>query len=104
MHRDASVANLSWAKSWWLDWPKSVGLYLSGDLPESEFFKQAGTGDTKAKGEKSCQAFYFAGMIHLLANEPAAAQKLFEKCVATNSTDIDDIQLARDELARLSIR
>jgi hypothetical protein len=43
-------------------------------------------------------------MIHLLANEPAAAQKLFEKCVATNSTDIDDIQLARDELARLSIR
>jgi tetratricopeptide (TPR) repeat protein len=88
--------------SWQNGWPKTIGLYLTGTLPESKFLAQAGQGDVDTVRANQCEAFYYAGMIHLLANDTGVAQSFFEKSLATKETGFEEFVLARVELARLS--
>jgi tetratricopeptide (TPR) repeat protein len=103
LYRDYSTPELAQTVANWKDsWLKTVGLHLTGTLAESDFLAQAAQGDAKTVRERQCEAYYYVGMTHLLANETAVAQKFFEKCVGTKMKIFDEFILARAELARLS--
>jgi tetratricopeptide (TPR) repeat protein len=104
-HRDDAPAALAKVIATWKDgWIKSIGLYLTGSLAESDFLSQTARGEAKTVREHYCEAYYYVGMTHLLANKTAIAQNFFEKCLATNVTAFEEFQLARAELARLSAK
>jgi lipoprotein NlpI len=87
----------------WKDgWPKTIGLYLSGALPEKDFLAQAAQGTAKTVSGQQCQADYYIGITRLLAGDTAAAKEFFEKCLATNVTNFFVFTFARAELARLT--
>lgn len=88
---------------WTKGWPKTVGLYLTGAIGESDFLAKAGQGDAKTVHQHQCEAFYYVGMIHLLANEPAAARNFFEQCRTKKEITYNEYELAKVELARLSV-
>jgi lipoprotein NlpI len=101
LHRDDSPAGLTQAVAKWKDgWPKTVGCYLIGKLPEADFLAQADNGDAKTAREHRCEAYYYTGMTHLLANDPAIAKNFFEKCLATKISNFEEFHLASDELTR----
>jgi tetratricopeptide (TPR) repeat protein len=103
LHRDDGPSGLAMAIKAWKDgWIKTVGLYLTGNLPEADFLARAEQGDAKIVREHQCEAFYFVGMRHLIAKEQATAKNFFTKCLTTNAKDFVEFSLARAELARLS--
>ncbi|MBF8295865.1 MAG: hypothetical protein HW389_2410, partial [Bacteroidetes bacterium] len=69
---------------WTASWTKSIGRYLVGELAESNFLEVATQGATASLGQRHCEALYFAGVVHLLNDDPTGARALFEQCVGTN--------------------
>jgi tetratricopeptide (TPR) repeat protein len=103
LQRDDGPSELAVEVKGWKDgWIKTIGIYLTGNLPETDFLAHAEQGDAKIVREHQCEAFYFVGMTHLLANETTIAQKFLGKCLATDKTDMAEFFLARAELAQLS--
>jgi lipoprotein NlpI len=102
LHRDDGPAGLAAAVPTWKDgWPKTVGLFLIGNLTEADFLAAAAA-DPKTAAPHQCEAFFYAGMTHLLKNEPDAARALFTQSVATGAHTLTESSFARLELARLS--
>lgn len=101
-HNDPVVALMRVVSSWKNTWLQAVGLYLVGLLPEANFLAKAAEGGATKAREQQCEAFYFAGMNRLLAGDVAAARDFFGKCVATKAPDVNEVALARAELARLA--
>jgi tetratricopeptide (TPR) repeat protein/uncharacterized protein YjbI with pentapeptide repeats len=101
-HGDEALAGLSAAEAGWPDgWTKTVGRYLAGSITEGNFIGQAGKGDAETVREHRCEAYYYAGMMHLLKNDYKQARGYFQKCVGTGVTDFDEYNLARAEIGRL---
>jgi outer membrane receptor protein involved in Fe transport/tetratricopeptide (TPR) repeat protein len=95
LHRDERPAGLAEV------WPSTIVLYLGGKLTEAEFFTRCGEGDPKSNREQLCEAYYFAGMVHLLDGNTKAARSLFEKCLETDVSDSYVYNLACGELDEL---
>lgn len=63
------------------DWTTSVAHYLAGTLNETDFLAQA-TATAKRPADVASQlgdAWYYAGMLHLLAGDKAGASERFKK-------------------------
>ncbi len=88
----------TWKKE---SWVKSIGLFLSGDISEIDFFTAAEKGETKKISGQKCEAFYYVGMVHLLKNENDLARNFFEKCILTHMTRYSEYAFAQAELAWL---
>jgi lipoprotein NlpI len=102
LHRSDAPAGLAEAvPTWKAGWPKTIGLFFTGALTEASFLTAA-QDDPKTASQHQCEAFYYAGMIHLLKNENPAARDLFTQCVATGVTTFAEYGLARAELTRLN--
>ena len=67
------------------EWPASIGRFLTGNLPESEFITLAGinTNRPSAVIEQVSEAYFYAGMKHKLAGDEQGAVILFQKCLDT---------------------
>ena len=103
LHRDETPAGLGAAAAGWKDgWPKTVGRFLTGDLPETTLLAEAGKGSAKIIQEHQCEACYYAGMTHLLKGDAASAKDLFARCVETKKVGFIEFTLAQAELARLA--
>ncbi len=87
----------------WKDgWPKTIGLFLTGQITGDEFTQRASAApDEKTRREQTCEERYYAGMIDLLAGYTAAARVKFTACLATEMNNFTEFSLAQDELARL---
>ena len=97
-----SVADLNAVVSRWkAGWKKSVGLYLVGEINEAAMTELAAQGTPKSVREQKCEAFYYAGAIHLAKGDVAGAKSLFERCVATQLHTYPEFQLARAELSKI---
>ena len=84
------------------EWTKTIAKFLGGSYDESAFLAAATTDRDDVTAKRRCEAFYYAGMLRLLARENAVgARELFEKCVATKVTSFSEYLLAKVELARL---
>jgi Flp pilus assembly protein TadD/Zn-dependent protease len=82
-------------------WTRTIGDFLVGRLTEEDFLRKAGTGGAQREQRRQCQAFYYAGMIHLVRKEFQPARDLLAKSIATNAIALDEFGLARAELARI---
>jgi lipoprotein NlpI len=83
---------------WKTSWKKNVGLFLAGEIDEAALHELAAQGSPKTVREQKCEAFYYAGVIHLLKGDAVGAKNLFERCVATQLHTFPEFQLARAEL------
>ena len=84
------------------DWPLKVGYFLTGQLSEADFLEAAA--DTKAKTdqEQHCEAYFYAGMKHLIESDKTTAADYFKKCLATNVKYFEEYQSAEAELRMLA--
>jgi lipoprotein NlpI len=62
---------------------------------------QANIGQTPPPNERRCEAYFYIGHTHLLANDHANARRYFEKCLATNVSSYFEYKMAKAELKRL---
>jgi tetratricopeptide (TPR) repeat protein len=103
LHRGEPGKEIGAVSSAWNEsWQKTIGQFLAGNLPEKDLFSAADRGNEKKLNGQKCEALYFAGMMHLLKNEPIRAKDFFEKCLATKMTKYDEYTFAQAELKRLS--
>ncbi len=101
LQRDDTPAGLAAVVPTWKEgWPKTVGLFLIGNLTEADFLAAAAV-DPKSAAPHQCEAFYYAGMAHLMKNETDAARTLFTQCIATGASTLTEYSFARIELALL---
>jgi tetratricopeptide (TPR) repeat protein len=102
LQQPGTFAEMAKTVAKWKDgWPKTIGLYVVEAVPESAFLAKAEQGADDARLQQKCEAFYFAGVTHLLADDKEGARKLLEQCVATKQRDNGEWVMARAELSRL---
>lgn len=102
-HQDSTPAGVAAAVAQLpAGWIKTVGRYLTGEISEGDLLTHAKAGEPKTVHEQTCEANYYAGMTHLLQNDPQAARGFFQRCVETGETSFDEFVLAKAELKRLS--
>jgi len=103
LHQDESSVGLAKAVDTVKDpWMKTVGQFLQGKLAEADFFKEAAKGHADDITEQQLEAFYYAGMTHLLNGDVAGAKDLFTKCTDTKGKDYYESVMAKAELAHLT--
>ena len=56
----------------------------------------------KTANEQLCSANYFVGMAHVLKGDGSAARNFFAKALASNAADLNEYDLTRAELERLT--
>jgi lipoprotein NlpI len=84
-------------------WPKSLALFLQGDLDEKELLAAAKKSDgTATVSAQKAQADYYIGMMRLSQGDKAGAHEWFKKCRAAGMKDDDEYYFAVAELARLA--
>ena len=108
------------------EWVRKVGHFLLGRETERDFFAAAASledaaakrqhevrllppgkfalvdpqVDPPARGQR-CEAWFYSGMMRLLAGDKAAAAEQFRQCLATKRTNFLEYELAEDELKTL---
>jgi len=83
------------------DWVSKIGDFLLDRSNESDFIAATNTNDPLKTQARHCEAWYFAGIKHLLANDKAGAIDYFHRSLATNQTDYLEYDLASAELKQL---
>jgi tetratricopeptide (TPR) repeat protein len=68
-------------------WPATIAAFLLDQMNESDFMKAATSADAKKDAIQHCQAWYYAGIKHLLAGDKSTAADDFRKSLATNQKD-----------------
>jgi len=84
------------------DWVTKNAAFLLNRMSEDEYLAAAGSADAKTDRDQHCEAWYYAGMKRLLANDRTAASDYFRKCLATGKADFAESWLARAELRALT--
>jgi lipoprotein NlpI len=92
-HRDAKKTN---------DWPSKVGRFLVGQLSEADFLKAAANTNSQTDREQHCEAYFYAGIKHLIENDNTIAADYFKKCLATDVKDFTEYESAEAELKLLA--
>jgi tetratricopeptide (TPR) repeat protein len=82
-------------------WPAKVSAFLLGQTAESDFLNAAASTEAGKDALQHCQAWYYAGIKDLLAENKSTAAADFQKCVATNQKDESTSFLAQAELKAL---
>ncbi|MGB8352975.1 MAG: tetratricopeptide repeat protein [Chthoniobacteraceae bacterium] len=68
------------------DWRLMIGRFLADQMPEADFLNAANDAKAEKSKQKQCEAWFYAGMKHLIAGDKATAQDDFKKCIATDET------------------
>lgn len=79
------------------DWTTSIAHFLAGTSNETNFLAQA-TSTAKRPTDIPMQtgdAWYFAGMVHLLAGDEAGALERFKECLKVGDDNSHEVMLAR---------
>jgi tetratricopeptide (TPR) repeat protein len=80
------------------DWDCKIGLFLAGQLAESEFLAAAKKGPQKGEEGQLCQSYFYAGSKHLLAGDKATAMDDFQQAIATDERACFEYVSAASEL------
>lgn len=83
------------------DWASTIARFLTGDLPESDFWKAVYNGNEKQARNQTRQAYFYAGSLRLINGDKSAATDYFTKCLETGGKDSYEYQSAAVELALL---
>ena len=83
------------------DWPSRVAEFLLGQLDEAALLTAAEDANAeKTRGQK-CEAWFYAGVARLAAEQKAEAASCLRKCVATEEKSYFEYEMAQAELRRL---
>ncbi len=86
----------------WKDaWTKTIGQFAAESLSEADFLAAAAKGDEKTVAGQQCEAFYYAGLMHLVKGDPVGARDFLNKSIATGKKDYYEYLFAEAELARM---
>jgi lipoprotein NlpI len=85
------------------DWPSKIGSFLTGQLAEPDFLKEAENSDKQKDNEQHCEAYFYAGSKRLLEGDKITATDYFEKCRPTDVKDFSEYQSATAELKSLKV-
>ena len=80
------------------DWISKIGGFLLDNISEADFFAAASSTDPKRERTQHCEAWYYAGMKHLLAGDKKTAADYFSRCSATQDPSSDAYTFAESEL------
>jgi lipoprotein NlpI len=83
------------------DWAVKIAGHLLGNVSEEELLAAAAAKEAKLDREQRCEAWYYAGMKHLLKGDHTAAADHFEKCLGTQVRDFVEYSLSQAELNAL---
>jgi lipoprotein NlpI len=66
-----------------IGWESKIGGMLIGQIPENDFLSAANSAASPGRAQlQQKEAWYYAGMKHLLAGDNESAMADFKKCVA----------------------
>lgn len=101
--RGTKLAELEAAiPTWKDDWEKTSGLYITGKLTEAELLERAKKGRANEVREQTSVAYFYIGMLHVIAKDLEVARSWLERCLATKESGLMEYQLARGELANIT--
>jgi len=83
------------------DWISKIGRLLLGQIGKTEFVAGAVSSDVEMDRASHCEAWYYAGMKHLLAGDKKTAADCFDKRLGTQESTFDEYMLAQAELKSL---
>jgi len=83
-------------------WVSKNAAFLLNQIGEAEYLASASSPNPTMNQNQYCEAWYYAGMIRLLANDKATATDYFRKCLATGKSDFFEYWLAQAELKALT--
>jgi TolB protein len=86
------------------EWPLKVVSFLAGDTTEEDLLAATKTKDEKTTRERKCEAYFYAGVRRLLADDLATARDYLRRCLATGCEDFIEYGAAEGELERLRAR
>jgi tetratricopeptide (TPR) repeat protein len=84
------------------NWEAQVARFLLNRIRPEDFLAAASSPDAKTEAGNQCEAWYYAGMKRLFAEDKVAAREDFLKCLATKETTFEEYQLARAEIESLN--
>ena len=82
-------------------WATKAGEFLLGRISESELIAAASSYFVRTAHGHQCEAWFYAGLKHLLSGDKAIAADDFRKCLATNARSYDEYYRAVIELKKL---
>jgi hypothetical protein len=71
-------------------------------MNEHEYLAAAASSDADRDRDQHCEAWCYAGMHRLMANDRELASNYFRKCLATGRTDFFEYMLAQAELKAIT--
>ncbi len=82
-------------------WPARIGDFLLGRIDQSALLTAAASPKAMVERGQFADAWFFAGMKHLQANNRVSAAECLRKCLAMERRDLSEYYLAKAELNRL---
>jgi HEAT repeat protein len=80
------------------DWPLQIGLFLTGQITEADFFKAAADTNSQTGREQHCEVYFYAASKRLIENDKAGAADFLKKCLGTGVTTFEEYHSAEAEL------
>jgi tetratricopeptide (TPR) repeat protein len=82
------------------NWAAQIARFLLDQIRQEDFFAAAASPDAKTEAGNRCEAWYYAGMKRLFAQDKVTAREDFLQCLATKETTFEEYQLAQAEIDR----
>lgn len=90
------------ADTWQSGWPRTIAHFLAGRISPVVFEAAARSADGVEDGDQRCEYHFYSGMLSLIGEDPSAAKKSWERCVAADRPRFYETLLAEIELRRRS--
>jgi hypothetical protein len=83
------------------DWPRQIGLFLAGQLPEADLLQAAVNKNPQTDHEQHCEAYFYAGSLRLIEKDKTGAADFFKQCLGTGVNTFEEYESASAELMAL---
>ena len=82
-------------------WPSMIGLFLAGQVSETDLLAAAKNPNMNKEAGQLCEAYFYAGSKKLFAGDKEVAKDYFQKSIATNQKGYTEYISAVAELTSL---
>lgn len=79
-------------------WYRSLGSFLLGRLSEAALIRAASDSELQKANEQKCEAYFYAGSLHIVEGDLEGGLRLFRLCMATGVDTFTEYISARAEV------
>lgn len=94
----ANDERLKATSGWSSEWTKLLAMYLNDQISETDLMNRAGSAAGDDQPRQSGEAYYFSGVLHLIAGNRASARANFQKAFDSTGPTAVVHRLSRTEL------